>query len=203
MTRTLMSALALSGACLAFSNTAAAGGDLDWFYADAAYYDVDVRVGDSSGYGVEIAGSLEDFGLPVFGMLEYVDLGYDDDHIVRLGSLTLGYAHAIGTDALPASIYGGLHFDQIEIDDRPCCPDQDDSGVGIQLGFRGQLKSNLELHARSKYTQIDFLAEDSELSFRLGGVYDVWGPLSATFDYEQLTKLDQSFIQIGVRYDYR
>lgn len=168
-----------------------------WYYAELGYDSVDAGDIDGDGIDLELAGSLDFVGLPIFATLDYADISLDNDVDFEQLSFAVGGYLGIGTKANPASVYAALSLEDIS---GYGTTGADDDGPAIQVGARGMLTPNLELHARSKYT--DYSDLGSDLSFRFGATYRVWGPIFANLDYESQTDLDIDYLHLGVRYSY-
>lgn len=197
MTNRLLRGIGIAIAAAACT-TASASDAPGWYYAELGYNSVDAADIDGDGIDLEVAGGLDFIGLPVFAVLDYADSSLDNDADIEQLSFALGSSLSIGTDANPASVYAALSFEDVSVESGGASADDD--GPGIQIGARGMLTSNLELHARSKY--IDFSDAGSDLSLRFGATYRVWGPLFANLDYESLTDLDVDYLHLGIRYSY-
>lgn len=196
MTKRLLRGLGLAIAAAACTSAYASDAP-SWYYAELGYDSIDFGDIDGDGFSLELAGSLEFAGLPLFGTLDYADASLDNNVDAEQLSFALGGLLAVGTDANPATLYAALSFDDISTDG---ASQADDDGLGLQIGARGMLTPNLELHARSKYT--DYSDFGSDLSFRFGATYRVWGPVFANIDYESQTDLDLDTLHLGVRYSY-
>lgn len=168
-----------------------------WYYAELGYASVDVGDVDGDGIDLELAGSLAFMGLPLFATLDYADISLDNDVDAEQLSFALGGYLNVGTDANPASLYAALSLEDISVDGAATA---DDDGPAIQLGARGMLTSNLEMHARTKFT--DYSNAGSDLSLRFGATYRVWGPVLVNVDYESQNDLDIDTLHLGVRYRY-
>lgn len=197
MTTRLLRGLSLAAAT-AVCAVAHADHEPSWYYAEIGYDDVEAGEVDGDGIDIELAGSLDFVGLPVFATLDFTDASLDNDVDVERLSFAIGGYLAIGTDANPANVYAALSLEDISADGGD--GSAEDDGPGIQLGARGMLTPNLELHARSKYTDLSDFGGD--LSFRFGATYRVWGPLFVNLDYDSQTDLDVDTLHLGVRYRY-
>lgn len=196
MTKRLLRGLGVAIAAAACTGAQASDAP-SWYYAELGYDSVDVGEIDGDGINLELAGSLDFIGLPLFGSLEYADVSLDNDVDAEQLSFAVGGHWGIGTDANPASVYAALSFEDFSTDGAVAF---DDDGPAIQIGARGLLTSNLELHARAKYT--DYSDLGSDLALRFGATYRVWGPIFANLDYESQTDLDLDYLHLGVRYSY-
>lgn len=192
--------LAAAVAALAPGLTAAQ--PLTYNYAQGEVMSSEIEDTDGEGLALGIS-ALFAPNLFVIGDFETID--YDDD--IDLQSISAGVGGRMPLQMqgpYPVELYGAVTFEHLEIETDG--GEEDDQGLGVRGGIRGEVSPNTELFAEVRLNEYD----DADGQFlRLGGLIGVAQNLAVLlayqtgeYDFDGAGEADRDDLRAGLRYSF-
>lgn len=184
-------------AALGMSGAAFAAEGVSHSFLEAGYGYSELAGGAADGDGFHVAGSIElpsDFIVDASYRDHKFNSGGVDADATEL-SAGLGYKWALGSSF---DLIAGASYEQVELESL-----FDESGFGINLGFRGKLTDNFELATELQYVDLSG-GLPSYFAISMGGRYYFNPSFAAGIDFRKSEVIIAGSTQImaTLRYDF-